>query len=94
MPPDSPGGPSSDPAPIDINSQLVREAIDRLDPPVTIDQLTDDLLNHAPTGDPDDIEAWGAVHEALYTRILPDLEADGALRFDPDQGLIIRPPSS
>lgn len=51
--------------------------------PVTIDEVVDRVVEAEA-----DLTGWSAVHERLYFVDLPALDAEGAIEFDPDSGLI------
>lgn len=54
--------------------------------PVTIDEVVDHVVEAE-----DDLTGWSAVHERLYFVDLPALDAEGAIEFDPDSGLVELP---
>ncbi|WP_408958827.1 hypothetical protein [Natrinema sp. 74] len=64
--------------------------IDELDTPVTVDEVTDTLIEPARPS----IETWATVHERLHCDRLPALDASGAIEFDEGQGLVERPAHS
>lgn len=52
--------------------------LDEMNTPVTVDQLTDTLIEPARPS----IETWATVHEHLHQNRLPALDATGAVDFD------------
>jgi len=69
----------------DSDTALVA-ALDELNTPVTVDEVTDELVEPArPT-----IETWATVHERLHQDRLPALDAAGAIEFDETRGVLER----
>lgn len=60
-------------------------ALNRLDTPVTVDQLVDELVDEDEPG-----STWEATHERLHEADLPALDRAGLLTFDADRGLVSR----
>ncbi len=54
--------------------------------PVTIDEVVDRVVEAEA-----DLAGWSAVHERLYFVDLPALDAEGAIEFDSDSGLVELP---
>lgn len=54
--------------------------------PVTIDEIVDHVVEAEET-----LVGWSAVHERLYFVDLPALDAEGAIEFDPESGLVELP---
>lgn len=66
--------------------------IDELQTPVTIDEITDQLIRPARPS----IETWAGVHERLHRDRLPALDRSGEIDFDEAQGIVERssPPAN
>ncbi|WP_435181153.1 hypothetical protein [Halorussus sp. AFM4] len=62
--------------------QHVRTVVDEASTPITVSTLAERL------DDTDDESAYGDVHEALYRDCLQTLDAEGALVFDMEVGLV------
>lgn len=54
--------------------------------PVTIDEVVDRVVEAEA-----DLTGWSAVHERLYFVDLPALDAEGAIEFNPDSGIVELP---
>ena len=71
----------------DRRRECVAEIVDEHDPPMTLDTLTELVLEREP-----DLaatsESRSALHERLYLRDLPALERENALTFDVERGLV------
>ena len=89
--------PGSDVSTTDTDKTRVREfvpesdtalvaVLDELNTPVTVDEVTDELIE--PARPP--IETWATVHERLHQDRLPALDAAGAIEFDATRGVIKR----
>lgn len=63
--------------------------LERLDTPVTVDQLVDELQRHREEAE-DGLDEWGNLHERLYDRDLPALDRAGLLTFDENRGVVSR----
>lgn len=53
---------------------------------VTIDEVVDRIAETEA-----DLTGWSAIHERLYFVDLPALDAEGAIEFDPDSGVVELP---
>lgn len=69
----------------DSDASLLAE-IDELQSPVTVDEVTDQLIEPARPS----IETWAAVHERLHQERLPPLDTAGEIAFDEAQGIVER----
>jgi hypothetical protein len=71
----------------DRHRERVAEIVNESDPPMTLDTLTDRVLEHEPelAATP---ESRSELHERLYLRDLPALERENALTFDIERGLV------
>lgn len=70
-------------------SRQILDALDEMDTPVTIDELTDELVARSESqSENDDIEDWADVHEQLYVVDLPVLHGTGDVDFDASTGLV------
>ena len=71
----------------DSHRERVAEIVAESDPPMTLDTLTDRVLEREPglTATP---ESRSALHERLYLRDLPALDRENALTFDIERGLV------
>ena len=65
----------------------VLATIDSLPHPMTVDQVTDRLLD---VEDPDtsDLQKWGDVHEYLFYRALPSLDRNNLVHFERHSGMV------
>jgi hypothetical protein len=62
-----------------------------MDTPVTVDQLTDELVARGDgQSEDDELEDWADVHEQLYVVDLPVLHGTGDVEFDASTGLVSR----
>ncbi len=64
-------------------------ALERMNTPVTVDEITDQLLR--PSRPP--VSVWADIHEQLYQNRLPQLDTDGHIEFDPQMGTVDIPVS-
>lgn len=69
----------------DSNAALLTE-LDEMDTPATVDEVADQLIH--PAQPP--VDTWAAVHQRLYERRLPELDAESEIDFDEQQGLVER----
>jgi hypothetical protein len=62
----------------------------RMEVPVTVDELVDELRRHAERqpGGPATDESWADLHERLHEEDLPALDRAGLLAFDPERGIV------
>lgn len=73
-------------------SRLVVDVLEEMETPVTIDELTDELLaRRDPESTADDIESWADLHEQLYVVDLPVLHRTGRVEFEASKGLVSLP---
>lgn len=70
----------------DSDSELA-ETIAQLETPVTVDEITDQLVR--PRRPP--LETWAEVHERLHQQRLPALDAADLVEFDATQGVVTAP---
>lgn len=68
-----------------ITVQNLVPVLEELDTPVTVDEVTDQLVHPSNAVD---VEAWGDIHEQLYQDELPALCDAGLVDFDTTRGTV------